>query len=176
MDVCGCSLTRDANVSSIVCLWCVCACADKLWVGQGMHLKRLDIKGRGRCAIKRKYRSHLYVELREQGADPEQYKGVWKFGGHSHDPRTGEELRIGRVGRKISTIQRTLEHMQQWRTQRGMSPKPQKETTQVDARRAFRSFGIATDLDAVFGVQANPVRLNLKPKEDEEAASEEAQA
>ena len=155
----------------------VSSCADKRWVGQGLHLKRLDIKGRGRCAIKRKYRSHLYVEVREQGADPEQYKGVWKFGGNSHDLRTGEEVRIGRVGRKISTIQRTLEHMQQWRTQRGMSPKPQKETTQVDARRAFRSFGIATDLDAVFGAQANPVRLNLKPKEgEEEAASEEAKA
>ena len=137
----------------------------QLWVGHGSHLKRLDIKGRGRSGLKKRYRSHLFVEVREQGADPEAYKGVWKHGGRSHDMRTGEEIRIGRAGRRISTIQRTLEHMQQWRTARGMTPKPDRATRHVDAKRAFRAQGIATDHDAIFGAQNLPPRTAATAEE-----------
>jgi hypothetical protein len=89
----------------------------------------------------------------EQGADPAQYKGVWKYGGRSHDARTGAELRIGRVGRLLSTVQRTMEHMREWRGARGMGAKVDRELLEVDQQRAFRASGIATDFELVFGRQ-----------------------
>jgi len=148
---------------------------DKLWVGHGTHLKRLDIKGRGRCGIKLRYRSHLNVELKEQGADPAQYKGIWKYGGRSHDARTGAELRIGRVGPLLTTVQRTLEHMREWRTARGMAAKVDRELLEVDRQRAVRASGVASDFDLLFGAQEQsrpvPARKVAGAKKKGEAAA-----
>jgi ribosomal protein L22 len=127
---------------------------DRLWTGTGSHLKRIDIKGRGRTGMKRKYRAHLFCVVKEQGRDPEKYKGIWKLGGNSHDPRTGAELRIGRRGRLSSTIQRTIEQMKQWRQERGMAPEARPLSRWADAKKAHRAAGIATDHEAEYGAAA----------------------
>ena len=126
----------------------------ELWVGQGQHLKRLDIKARGRAGMKRRYRSNLFVRVKEQGSDAAHYKGVWKHGGRSHN-RQGQEIRIGRAGRTITTIQATLDAMAAWRSARGMAARPQWKTRDSDYAKAFRAQGTATDLEAVFGKQKN---------------------
>jgi len=124
------------------------------WVGSGSHLKRIDIKARGRSGIKKRYRTHLYVRVAEQGADPAQYLGRWAGGGYSHS-KSGEEIRIGRKGRKISSIERTLREMKEWRQQRGLSPTPskEKEDIQNDAKKVFRAMGTATPYEDVYGPQ-----------------------
>jgi large subunit ribosomal protein L22 len=137
----------------------------QIFIGHGSHLKRVDIKGRGRCGIKLKYRSHLFVQLKEQGSDPEKYKGTWKGGGRSHD-KNGKEIRIGRIGPLISTVQRTLEHMREWRTARGIPSQivsKKKADLVVDYQRAYRSSGIATDFDLVYGRQM-PEEVRSVPK------------
>lgn len=130
----------------------------RLYVGHGSHLKRIDIKGRGRTGLKLKYRSHVYCVVKEQGRDSEEYKGMWKQGGHSHCSRTGDEIRIGRVGRKISTIQRTLATMKEWRLARGMTAIPSRTSRFAvrtgDAKKAFAAAGVETDHEATFGPAA----------------------
>jgi len=139
----------------------------KLFIGHGTHLKRLDIKGRGRTGIKLKYRSHLFCELQEQGADPSRYKGSWKSGGRSHD-KFGREIRIGRIGPRISTIQRTLEHMKEWRTARGLpgarTDRSNKEQLAADVARAYRAQGIATDFDLIYGRQDPAITRSVPVK------------
>jgi large subunit ribosomal protein L22 len=79
-------------------------------VGPGTHLKRVDIKGRGRTGIKHKYYSHLWVKVREQASEkpPRKLPGMkHPVSAATHDENSLEQ-RIGRWGRTISTIQRQL--------------------------------------------------------------------
>jgi large subunit ribosomal protein L22 len=89
-------------------------------VGHGAHRKAIDWKGRGKTGIKRTYFSHLTIKLREQPTLlglGEKLPGMWGVqtkatGGSSH--RGGLEVRVGRVGRKIATVERQREKLRMY--------------------------------------------------------------
>ena len=99
--------------------------ADRLYVaeaivGAGTHLKRVEWKGRGKTGVKRRYFSHLTIILKEQPtllAVGEKLQGMWgvqtrRNGGRSH--RGGIEVRVGRKGRKVWTVERARERVMQY--------------------------------------------------------------
>ena len=119
--------------------------ADRLYVaeaivGAGTHLKRVDWKGRGRTGTKRRYFSHLTIILKEQPtllAEGEKLQGMWgvqtrRNAGRSH--RGGIEVRVGRKGRKVWTVERARERVRQYaeaKRERG-----QKVPLQLPRRKA----------------------------------------
>lgn len=94
--------------------FCSSLCSAEAVVGHGTHLKRWDIKGRGRYGIKKRYFSNLVVKVKEQDPVDTSHKNH-KFGGRHH--RYEQEVRIGRAGRTTSTIQKTLDAIQQFKAQ-----------------------------------------------------------
>ena len=109
-------------------------------VGAGAHLKRVEWKGRGKTGIKRRYFSHLTIILKEQPtllAAGEKLQGMWgvqtrRNGGRSH--RGGIEVRVGRKGRKVWTVERARERVMRYaeiKRERG-----QKVPLQMPKRKA----------------------------------------
>ena len=96
--------------------------ADRLYVaecivGAATHLKRVDYRAKGRIGIKRRYFSHLTVLLKEQPtllAEGEKLQGMWgvqtaRNGGRSHVG--GIEVRVGRKGRRVWSVERARERV-----------------------------------------------------------------
>ena len=119
--------------------------ADRLYVaeaivGAGTHLKRVEWKGRGKTGVKRRYFSHLTVILKEQPtllAAGEKLQGMWgvqtkRNGGRSH--RGGIEVRVGRKGRKVWTVERARERVMKYAEIKG--ERGQKVPLQLPRRKA----------------------------------------
>ena len=93
-------------------------------VGHGAHRKKIDFKGRGKTGIKHHYLSHLTIRLREQPTllhRGEKLPGMWGVQtkatrGSSH--RGGIEVRVGRVGRKVATLQRQRERLRMYQDEK----------------------------------------------------------
>lgn len=125
----------------------------QLWVGKAKYVKRPDIKGRGHTGTKRRYRAHLWVKIREQKVEEkEKYQKTWTHGGRSHDKRTGEEIRIGRAGPKLTSLARTLSNMQAWRVAHNLPKNPSKENTK-EGNAAAQGL-VETDLESLYGEEA----------------------
>jgi len=69
---------------------------DEVVVGKGQHLKRIDIKARGHYGMRRRYRSHLQIAVREIPPQPGETKlGLW---GPKHVTRQRTLARLKALG------------------------------------------------------------------------------
>jgi ribosomal protein L22 len=82
------------------------------WVGKGQYLKRPDFKARAKFAMKVRYYSHVFIELREQKSDPSVIP-VYQPP-HGSPFKQGLEVRVGRFGRRTPTIQKTLQTLKNY--------------------------------------------------------------